>query len=323
MNKKIVFLDAATVDYGDIDTAPLESVGEYTAFATTSTSEIQSRVAGAGVLITNKVRVDESVLAMCDDLRAIAVAATGYNNIDIAAAKRRGVAVANVPAYSTSSVAQCTMACVLACATNLVRYNSAAHDGRWSESPIFTLGTWPFSDVRGKVMGIMGMGAIGKEVARLASAFGMKIVALKRENMAYTDDVERMSLYELAEISDYVSVHMPLTAVTRHLIGDRFFQKMKPSAFLINMARGAIIDSAALNRALRSGRIAGAALDVMEQEPPSSDDPLLSAPNCIITPHVAWASRESRQRLINEIAENIGAFFNGELRNRIDTLDDI
>ena len=166
------------------------------------------------------------------------------------------------------------------------------------------------------------MGAIGKEV-RLASAFGMKIVALKRENMAYTDDVERMSLYELAEISDYVSVHMPLTAATRHLIGDRFFQKMKPSAFLINMARGAIIDSAALNRALRSGRIAGAALDVMEQEPPSSDDPLLSAPNCIITPHVAWASRESRQRLINEIAENIGAFFNGELRNRIDTLDDI
>jgi glycerate dehydrogenase len=247
----------------------------------------------------------------------VAVTATGYNNIDIEAASRLGVAVANVPGYSTPSVAQFTMACVLALATRLVEYSSAARDGRWSASPIYTLSTWPTFELNDKVLGVMGMGGIGKEVARLATAFGMRVIALGREGVEYDERWERTGLYELAERSDFVCVHLPLSSESKGIIGGEFISRMKRTAFLINMARGAIVDQAALDRALRSGRIAGAALDVLDREPPPADEPLLSAPNCIITPHIAWASVESRRRVVEEVAANIGAFMRGEARNRV------
>ena len=317
MSDTIVFLDSATVDYGDIDCTPIGAHGRLVKFDTTLPGQIAERLKGAAVAVTNKCVFDEKLFLDCPDLRLVAVTATGYNNIDIEAASRMNVAVANVPAYSTFSVAQFTMACVLALATSLVEYSAAARDGRWSASPIYTLSTWPTFELNGKVLGVMGMGAIGSEVARLGMAFGMRVIALGRKGVKYDNRWERAGLYELAERSDFICVHLPLSPESKGIIDAKFLSRMKRTAFVVNMARGAIVDQAALEWALRSGRIAGAALDVLDREPPPADEPLLSAPNCIITPHIAWASVESRRRLIQEVADNIGAFLRGEVRNRI------
>ncbi len=315
MKEKIVFLDASTVDYGDLDLEIFAAHGELITYPLTRSDEREERLHDVTIAITNKVVFDAPLISKCKKLKLIAVSATGWNNIDIEAARAHGITVANVPGYSTFSVAQFTMMFILALAGNLVRYNSACHDGTWSRSSTFTLGTWPTFDLQDRVLGILGMGAIGSEVARLADSFGMRVIALRREVSRHTDSFERYSLHDLAEHSDFVSVHMPLTESTRHLIDDGFFAAMKPGAFLINMARGPIVDPAALYRALTSGKIAGAAIDVMETEPPAPDDPLLSVPNLIITPHIAWGTVESRRRLISEVAENIAAFKKGIARN--------
>lgn len=314
---KIVFLDAGTLDYGDMDFTILSEIGGLTSYHSTTPQETVTRSSDAEIVITNKVVFDDDIMAQCPGLRLIAVSATGVNNIDLAAASRRNIAVANVPGYSTPSVAQFTMMFILALAGNLIDYSAAARDGRWSASPFYTLGTWPTCEVSGKTLGILGMGAIGTEVARLAGAFGMNILALRREGAAYNTEYERAPLQELARRSDFVSIHTPLTAENRHSIDRNFLSAMKQSAFLINMARGPIVDPDALGWALREGKIRGAALDVMEKEPPHNDDPLLSAPNLVLTPHIAWATKESRLRLLGEIAENIRAFLRGERRNTV------
>ncbi len=315
--KKIVFLDSSTVDYGDIDFSAIDAIGDLTCYKTTSPAEITGRCIEADIIITNKVVIDAPLLLQCSSLKMIAEAATGYNNIDVAAAKKMGISVANVPGYSTKTVAQLTMAFILALSTNLVKYNNASHDGSWSRSDIFSLGTFPFSDLEGKTIGIMGLGAIGKEVAKLCSAFGMRAVALKREEGAAESLCPRLGLCDLAEQSDFISIHMPLTEYSRYLVNSEFLARMKRRAFLINMARGPIVEPAALCRALETGSIAGAAIDVMEKEPPHKEDPLLKAPNLIITPHIGWASIESRRRLVNEIACNIREFIDGKEINLV------
>lgn len=315
MAEKIVFLDAATVDFGDIDFSGIAGSGEFISYPVTSSADVIRRCCDATVIITNKVVIDGDVIAGCPNLKMIAEAATGYNNIDINEAKNRGIVVANVPGYSTTTVAQLTLSFILALSTNLIRYNNAAHDGSWSRSDIFTLGTWPFFDLEGKTVGIMGMGSIGSEVARLCSAFKMNVVALKREESKSDGGYPRLNLFDLAKESDFISIHMPLTDYSRYIVNKEFFSHMKSSAFLINMARGPIVDPADLCKALENGVIAGAAIDVMEKEPPLADDPLLKAPNLIITPHIGWASIESRKRLVNEIAENIKSFLAGTKRN--------
>lgn len=317
MAPRIVFLDAATVDYGDMDFSPLRAQGDLVCHPLTAPHQVAERCREARIVITNKVVFDEGVLAQCPAIAMIAEAATGYNNIDIAAATARGITVANVPGYSTGSVAQLTMAFMLALSTNLVKYNDAVHRGDWSRSPMFTMGDWPFVDLAGRTAGIMGLGAIGSAVAAICGAFGMRVIALRRGDGPAASPYERVTLDELARQADFVSIHMPLSDYSKHLVDDAFFARMKKSAFLINMARGPIVDPAALCRALESGAIAGAAVDVMEQEPPRADDPLLRAPNLIVTPHIAWASVDSRRRLIGEIAANIGAFLAGEKRNTV------
>ncbi len=315
MAEKIVFLDAATVNYGDIDFSGIANSGEFVSYPVTSTADVISRCSDATIIITNKVVIGNEVITGCPKLKMIAEAATGYNNIDINEAKKRGIVVANVPGYSTATVAQLTLAFILALSTNLIQYNGAAHDGSWSSSDIFTLGTWPFFDLEGKTVGIMGMGSIGSEVARLCTAFRMKVIALKRDDSKSDGGYPRLNLFDLAKESDFISIHMPLTDYSRYLINGEFLSQMKRSAFLINMARGPIVDPAALRQALQDGVIAGAAIDVMEKEPPLADDPLLKAPNLIITPHIGWASIESRKRLVNEISENIRSFLAGTRRN--------
>ena len=315
MSPKIVFLDSSTVDYGDIDFSPINALGNLICHRITSPDQIAERCKDAAIAITNKVVIDDAVISQCPNLKMIAEAATGYNNIDLIKAREKGITVANVPGYSTSTVVQLTMAFILALSTNLIKYNEAAHNGEWSRSDIFTLGTWPFFDLEGKTIGIMGLGAIGKEVARLCTAFGMKVIALKRDESTVDSAYRRVTLQNIAEESDFISVHMPLTDYSKYIINSEFLSKMKKTAFIINMARGPIIEPVALREALENGTIAGAAIDVMEKEPPSADDPLLKAPNLIITPHIAWASIESRRRLVNEVAENIRSFLSGLKRN--------
>ncbi len=315
--EKIIFLDASTIQYGDIVFSSLESLGSLVCYDNTRPDEIVERCKDAAVIITNKVVIDCDVMNGLPKLRMIAEAATGYNNIDINEALRRGITVANVPGYSTASVAQLTITFILALSSNILWFNKAAHDGSWSASPIFTLGTWPFSDVAGKTVGIMGYGAIGREVARLCHAFGMKLIALKRDGTGKAGDIERVSLDEIARRSDFISIHMPLTPYSRGLIDRNFFSSMKNDAYLINMSRGPIVTASDLLWALENRIIAGAAVDVMDREPPTSDDPLLRCDNLIITPHIAWASLESRTRLTEEIAANIKSFLEGKKRNNV------
>lgn len=315
MGEKIVFLDSSTVDYGDIDFSGIRRFGEFVAYPVTAPGEAAKRCSDATIVITNKVVFDREIISQCPKLKMIAEAATGYNNIDLSEAGNRGIVVANVPGYSTTTVAQLTMAFILALSTNLLKYDTAARDGSWSRSDIFTLGTWPFFDLEGKTVGIMGLGSIGREVAALCEAFRMDVVALKRDDNSAEGEYPRLGLYDLAKESDFITIHMPLTDYSRYLINREFLSHMKRSAFLINMARGPIVDPAALCQALENGVIAGAAIDVMEKEPPLADDPLLKAPNLIITPHIGWASIESRIRLMNEVTENIRSFLAGVKRN--------
>ncbi len=318
MGRKIVFLDTATLDYGDIDFSAIGNLGSLTCYRTTSPDKVIERCGDAEIIITNKVVIDSAVIAACGGLKMIAEAATGYNNIDVTEAKKRGIAVANVPGYSTDSVAQLTLTMMLALSTNLIKYNNAAHDGTWCASETFTLGSWHFSDLAGKTVGIMGLGAIGKEVARLCSAFGMSVVALSRGDSPRIPELyRRLDIHELAASSDFISIHMPLTDYSKRIVDRDFFSRMKKTAFLINMARGPIVDPEALNEALQKNIIAGVALDVMESEPPRADDPLLKAPNLIITPHIGWGSIESRKRLVAEIAGNIRSFTEGAGRNLV------
>ena len=315
MKEKIVFLDSSTVDFGDIDFSAIEALGDLKCHKITSPGEVAERCKEVTIAITNKVVFDADILSKCPNLKMIEVAATGYNIIDIAEAKKRNITVANVPGYSTPTVAQLTMAFILALSTNLIKYDQATHDGTWSRSDIFTLGNWPFFDLEGKTIGIMGLGTIGKKVAGLCRAFGMNVIALKRGESASDCPYRRVELYDLAAESDFISIHMPLTDYSKNIVNTEFLSHMKKTAFLINMARGPVVEPSALCHALEKGIIAGAALDVMEKEPPSADDPLLKAPNLIITPHIAWASIESRRRLLNEIAENIKGFLGGVKRN--------
>jgi glycerate dehydrogenase len=315
MSKTIVFLDASTVDFGDIDFTPITSLGQFITYPITKPDETIPRSKDADIIITNKVVFYSNEIAQLDNCKLIAVAATGYNTIDIKAAKNKNIAVANVPGYSREAVAQLTLCFILALANNLIKYNIATHDGSWSRSPIFTMGNWPTMCINDKVLGIMGYGDIGKRVGQLVKAFGMKVIALKRE-ASYTDStVERYPLKEFCNMADFITIHMPLNESTHHMVNKDFLAMMKPTAYIINMARGPIVDTKALAWALHNNIIAGAALDVLEQEPPDIHEPILSAPNCIITPHIGWASRETRQSLINEIAENIKAFLHGTKRN--------
>ncbi len=315
MSGKIVFLDSSTVDFGDIEFSSIGEYGELVCYRVTAKDQVIERCKDAEIIITNKVVIDSEIISQCTGLKMIAEAATGYNNIDIAAAKKRNITVANVPGYSTTTVAQLTMSFILAMSTRLINYNNAAHDGSWSKSEIFTLGTWPFFDLEGKTIGIMGLGAIGREVARLCEAFRMKVVVLKRDEGKSDGPYPRLALNDLAAESDFISIHMPLSDYSKYIVNREFLSHMKKTAFLINMARGPVVEPSALCHALENGVIAGAAIDVMEQEPPRADDPLLKAPNLIITPHIAWASIESRRRLVVEIAGNIKAFKSGTPRN--------
>ncbi len=315
---RLVFLDAGTVDYGDLSLHSLELLGNLKVHHHSSSHDVAKRLRHADIAIFNKCVLDGKTLRALPRLRCVALTATGTNNVDLAAAKKLGIAVCNVPGYSSQTVAQNALAFILALAGNLVKYNKVAQDGTWSRSPFFTYGAYPIVELEGKKLGIIGYGSIGKKVGEMARAFGMKLLVPRIPGRHYLKSQKnRISFEQMVREADFITIHTPLTDLTRDLINASVLRKMKRGAFLINMARGGIVNERALRQALRSGRLAGAATDVLTQEPPLKNHILLGAPNLLMMPHVSWASREVRVRLMDEVAKNIRVFLQGRRRNRI------
>ncbi len=321
MSDTLVFLDRATTDRGDLDFSKLESFGRLVSYPTSSREETRARLAEAEIVLTNKALVGDEEMDAAPRLKLIQVVATGVNNIDLEAARARGLAVCNVAGYSTEAVAQHVFASLLNLVTNVHRY--AAEAVRWAESPIFTRLDYPVGELAGKTLGIVGLGAIGRAVARIGAAFGMRVVAYGREGASTEGDIPRLAPDDFFAQADVITLHCPLTPETKHFIQASTLAKMKPGALLINTGRGDLVHEADLIRALREGRLGGAALDVLTPEPPAADHPFLVAiaeglDTLFITPHTAWSALEARQRLLDEIAANLQAFRAGERRNRVD-----
>ena len=315
---KAVILDAATIDCGDVDMSLFNQAPyEWHIHPATRHEETSERLRGAEVVISNKVVLNRAVLTQADRLKLICVAATGTNNVDLEAARELGVAVTNVAGYSTPSVVQWVFTHILALSCRFPEHHQAVCQGDWQRSPRFALLDYPFRELAGKTLGIVGYGVLGQAVARVAEAFGMRLLIAQRPGGE--PRTGRVPLDELLSQVDVLSLHCPLAENTRNLIGWDELAAMKRDALLINTARGGIVDEAALAEALAQGTIGGAGVDVLSCEPPSANNPLLERPlpNLILSPHVAWASRESRQRLAQELVANIQAFVSGDRRNRL------
>ncbi|MBX9712316.1 MAG: 2-hydroxyacid dehydrogenase [Pseudomonadaceae bacterium] len=316
--RRAVFLDHASLDLGDLDMAPLRQVfDDLHLHAQTPPELIIERLQGAQVAISNKVPLDASTLAACPDLKLILIAATGSNNVDLAAARAQGIAVSNCQGYGTPAVAQHTLMLLLALATRLPDYQQAVAAGRWQQARQFCLLDYPIMELHGKTLGLLGHGELGSAVGRLAEAFGMRVLLGQLPGRPARSD--RLPLDELLPHVDALSLHCPLNEHTRDLIGAAQLQAMKPCALLVNTARGGLVNEQALADALRSGHLGGAACDVLSSEPPQADNPLLAGdiPRLIITPHCAWGSREARQRIVGQLAENAHAHFNAAPRRLI------
>ncbi len=319
----LVFLDTSTVTHhGDVDLSGLESLGTWKAYEMTAPSETADRVGEADIVISNKVELGEEVLAAAPRLQLICVAATGTNNVALDAARSRGIQVCNVRGYSTESVAQHALAMMLNLATQMHRY--VREPEAWAQSPIFTRLDYPMELLEGKTLGLMGVGDIGSRVGELAEAFGMRVQCYARPGSAASRHPEwaRVDAEDFFATSDIISLHCPLTPETRHVISEESLGRMRPGAFLINTGRGELVEETALLEALRSGRLGGAGLDVLSEEPPPAGHPLIRAalecPQLLITPHNAWSSARTRQRLIDTVAANIRAFLDsGEADNRL------
>lgn len=315
---KAVFLDYESLDKNDLDFTQLKTAfDELILYPSTTPEQVIERVQGADVIITNKVVIDAKTIEQSPQLKLILISATGTNNVDLEQAKSNGVVVCNCQGYGTSAVAQHTISLMLALSTSLLKYDHAVKQGQWSKSPIFCLLDFPIVELSGKTLGILGYGELGKAVAKLAEAFGMKILvgALPKRS----SDQSRVPFAELLPQVDFLSLHCPLTDETKDLISTPQFDQMKDSAFLINCARGGIVNEQALADALKQGKIAGAATDVLSVEPPKEGNVLLAedVPNLIITPHSAWGSVEARQRMVNQLYENAKAFKNGQVIRQV------
>jgi len=313
---KIVVLDGFTLNPGDLSWDELRALGECAIYDRTPPDEVVQRAAEAEIVLTNKTLLQRAQIEALPRLRYIGVLATGYNIVDVAAARAGNIPVTNVPTYGTKSVAQMTFALLLELAQHVSHHAATVREGRWTASPDFCYWDFPLIELDGLVMGIVGFGRIGRAVAELARAFGMNVLAHDQMQPAYVPaQVRLVGLEQLFRESDVVTLHCPLTPETRHLINADRIAWMKSSAFLLNTSRGPLVDDAALADALNSGRIAGAALDVLSVEPPPSTNPLLQAGNCLITPHIAWATRAARARLMSAVVANIRSFLEGRAQN--------
>ncbi|MFZ9952827.1 MAG: D-2-hydroxyacid dehydrogenase [Vulcanococcus sp.] len=308
----IVVLDGYTTNPGDLSWEPLSVLAPCTVWDRTAPAEVIARLADAEIVLTNKTPLAAETLAALPKLRLISVLATGVNVVDVAAAKAQGITVCNVPAYSTPGVAQAVFALLLELTNRTGHHSDSVHAGRWSAGPDFSYWDGTLVELAGLTLGVVGYGAIGSAVAAVGRAFGMQILGNRRSAQGpIPDGGEFVTLDRLFQESDVVTLHCPLTPQTAGLVDATRLAQMKPTAYLINTARGPLVQESHLLDALQAGRLAGAGLDVLSVEPPAPDHPLLRAPNCVITPHIAWATRAARQRLIAQSAANIAAFLGG------------
>ena len=315
---KAVFLDLASLAEHDLDLAGFQAVADdWRSYPATAAEDRVARIADADVVVTNKVVLDETVLRAAPNLKLICLTATGFINVSVETARELGIVVCNVLAYATDSVAQHVFALMLAHHSSLFRYTDAVKHGDWSRSPQFCLLDYPVRELRGMTLGIVGFGELGQGVARIAEAFGMQVLVSQRPGGEPSAD--RVAFEDVLRRSDVISLHVPLLDNTHQLIDAWALEQMKPTALLINTARGAVVDNLALADALRRGVIGGAAMDVLDIEPPPLDHPLLAQdiPNLIVTPHTAWAGRQARQNVVDETVANIRGFVDGQPRNRV------
>ena len=312
---RIVVLDGFTLNPGDLSWDELKTLGACDIYERSAPGEVLQRAANAEILLTNKTVLGHEEIETLPNLRYIGVLATGTNVVDLAAARERGITVTNVPAYSTKSVAQAAFALLLELTHHVGDHAQGVRAGKWARSTDWCYWDYPLVELDGLAMGIIGFGRIGGAVGELAAAFGMKVLANLHTPKPLPLFVQPVSLETLFRQSDVVSLHCPLTSETQQLVNARRLSWMKPSAFLLNTSRGPLVDEVALAEALNSGRIAGAGLDVLSAEPPSADNPLLTAKNCIITPHLAWGTRTARSRLMKVAVENVRRFLENKPQN--------
>ena len=315
---KVVILERDTLTTGDMDFSPFDGLGSVEYYNSIKGEHLKEAVRDAELVFINKTAYNKELFEASKNLKFIGIFATGFNNVDLDEATKRGVTVCNVPAYSTSSVAQLTVTFILELASNLSLYNKSTHGGKWIESSTFSYFPYKFSEIEGKTLGIFGLGDIGISVAKRAIAMGMRVIAYTRT----PKEVEGVTLVEKDELfkqSDYLTLHSPLNAQTEKTVNEYTLSLMKPTAFIINTSRGGVIDEPALANALKSRKIAGAALDVLTKEPMQKDCPLHGLDNCIITPHIAWTTEEARRRLLKVAFENAVSFLNGNPQNVVNT----
>lgn len=316
--KKIVVLDGYAMNPGDLSFAGLEALGDCTVYDFTRPEEVIPRAQDAEMVLTNKTRLTAEMIAAMPKLEYIGVLATGYNNVDIEAARQRGIVVANVPAYSTASVAQLAFAHILNITMQVQHHSEKVHKGRWMRNRDFCFWDNTLIELEGKTIGLVGFGNTGQATAAIALGFGMKVLAYTSKSQdKLPEGVCSVSLDELFSSSDIVSLHCPLTPETRGLVNAERIAQMKSTAILINTSRGPVVDERALADALNAGRLYAAGVDVLSSEPPKADNPLLTAKNCYITPHIAWATKEARERLMAITTENVQAFLAGHPINDV------
>ena len=314
---KIVILDGGTTNPGDVSWEPIAALGDLTVYDSTPPELVIPRAADADALIINRIALTKETLEQLPNLKFIGMLATGYNTVDIAAARSLHIPVYNVPLYCVEMVAQQAFTLLLSLCGNVHRYSETVRAGKWQEAVQMNYQGYPLFELYGKTLGIVGYGSIGKCVAQLGLTLGMNVLLYSRTQKEAPEGCRWVDLETLFAESDVVSLHCPLNDQTAGLVNEHLLSLMKPTSFLINTSRGGVVDSQALADALNSGKLAGAGVDVMAQEPPAADDPLLTARNCVISPHIAWASKEARERLIGIVADNLQAFQNGTPKNAV------
>ena len=315
---KIVILDGFTTNGGDLSWNGISELGDLTVYDRTAPGEVIDRCHGAEAVLTNKVIITDEVMQALPQLKYIGVMATGYNVVDIDAARRRGIVVTNVPAYSTPSVAQMVFAHLLNITNQVALHDRQVHEGRWAGNRDFCFYSAPLIELAGMQMGIVGLGQTGSAVAKIALALGMRVMAFtSKAQESLPEGITKGSLNEVFATSDVVSLHCPLTPDTKHIVNAERLATMKPSAIVINTGRGPLVDEQHLADALNRGIIAAAAVDVLSTEPPAADNPLLTARNCHITPHIAWASQAARARLIDTLSSNLKGYISGNVVNNV------
>jgi glycerate dehydrogenase len=314
---KIVILDGYTCNPGDLSWNMFEQFGDLTVYDRTSASEVLQRTTDADVLFTNKTILNREIISQLEHVKYIGVLATGYNVVDVAAAKEKGIVVTNVPGYSTASVAQHVFSLLLEITARVGHHDQTVKSGRWSNNVDFCYWDYPLIELADKTFGVLGYGRIGKQTALIAKAFQMKVIAFDRGRTNHDDIVEKVSLIQLFQRSDIISLHVPLSEETKEIINKNSLSTMKEGVIVINTSRGPLINEKDLADALISKKVKAAGLDVLTQEPPAQDNPLLSLENCLITPHIAWAPLEARNRLLHIAADNLKKFLEGIDQNRV------